>query len=419
MNLNIAGIDHQTAPIAVREQAMLKPCDLCDELGSLCPQIRQAAILSTCNRIEIYMVTNGQDAENAGAAKQSLKKILGLPEQKSPDYVYTFSNREAAEHLYRVVCGLESMVIGEYEVLGQVRQALDIAEKAGTMALPLRRVFEGAIRTGRLVREQTGISRNAMSVSSAAVELAAEITGDLKKCTMLVIGAGDAGRLVARVAREKQVLQIVVASRTRERALALAAELNGVPSDLSRLDSDLSRADIVVTCAGAPHRLLDVERIKKAMTGRQQPLVIVDIAVPRNVAPEVANIPDVYLYNLDDLNGFTFLNRRRREQEIEKAERLIAAELSRFERWWHDLQVRPVVGSLMSRAERIRIAQLSKTLKKLPPLSDQQKNDLEAMTRAIVTRILKDPIEYLQKNEDSHGTEMVTELFKLNGEERR
>ena len=309
------------------------------------------------------------------------------------------------------------MIIGEFEILGQTKQALEVAEKMDMVKLPLRHIFNSAIRTGRLVREQTGISRNALSVSSVAVDLSAKVIGDMKNCRMLVIGTGEAGKLAAKVAAERGTSQIVIASRTKERAQVLASAMQGVPADVNNLDNELNGADIIVTCAGAPHRILGFQKIKDAMCNRPgHPLVIIDIAVPRNVEPEVVNIPDVYLYNIDDLISIADLNRGQRENEIHLAEQIIAAEVGEFDSWWHDLEIRPVVVTLMSQAEKIRLAQFNKTLKKLPPLSDEQYESLEAMTKSIVNRILKEPIQYLKTNGNSKHAEIVKELFNLNPE---
>jgi len=231
---------------------------------------------------------------------------------------------------------------------------------------------------------------------------------------MLVIGAGEAGRLVAEVAMKRGVSQMVIASRTKNRAQALASVVNGVPTDFSELDNELSTVNIIVTCAGAPHRILGIHRIEAAMIKRPElPLVIIDIAIPRNVEPEVSNVKNVFLYNIDDLTGIADLNRKQRESEVQRAEQIITNEVDKFDCWWHDLEIRPIVGALMSRAEEIRLAQLNKTLKRLPPLSDEQHENLEAMTKSIVSRILKEPIQYLKTNENNCRAELVKELFNL------
>jgi glutamyl-tRNA reductase len=412
MQLNLVGINHQTAPLAIREKAAISSERLADALSLLHSHIPQGVILSTCNRTEVYTVASNEDAEKA--TLDFLKAMLEIPDNELQTYIYTHHDKEAANHLFRVTCGLESMIVGEYEVLGQVRQALEIAEKTGTVNLPLRHVFQSAVRTGRLVREQTGISRNALSVSSVAVDLAADIVGNLKKCTMLVIGAGEAGKLVAQVAVKRGVSRMVIASRTKDRAQALASSLNGVPTNISDLDNQLTSANIVLTCAGAPHRILGFNRVETAMKKRSElRLVIIDIAVPRNVEPEVSNIRNVFLYNIDDLTEIADLNRKQRENEIQCVEQIITDEVDKFGCWWHDLEIRPLVSALMSRADEIRLAQLNKTLKRLPPLSDEQRENLEAMTKSIVSRILKEPIRYLKAKEPNSRAELVKEIFNL------
>jgi glutamyl-tRNA reductase len=311
------------------------------------------------------------------------------------------------------------MIIGEYEILGQVKQALEAAEKAKVVNLPLRRLFQSAIRTGRRAREETEISKNALSVGSVAVDLAARVVGDFGDCKMMVIGTGEAGRLVAKAARDRGTSQIVVASRTRERASALAAVLGGIPVSLNNLVEELSTCNIVVTCASAPRQILDSCRVKSAMKARPElPLVIIDIAVPRNVASAVSKINNVFLYNIDDLTQVSNLNREQREEEIRQVEKIILAELVKFNSWQQALEFRPTVSALMKKAEGIRRRQLEQTIGKLHYLSDEERDSLEAMTRSIVTKILKDPICRLRATAGSnHGyAELVRELFQLDME---
>ncbi len=417
MRFSVVGINHQTAPLAVRERMAISGEGLTDALALLRSCVPQGVILSTCNRTEIYTVINSDGDEAEKAVLAFLKTRLDVSDEELLRYVYISYDMEAARHLFRVTSGLESMIVGEYEVLGQVRQALETAENTGMVNLPLRQVFYSAVRTGRRVREETGISKNALSVSSVAVDLAAGVVGDMRMSRMLVIGAGEAGRLVARVARERGVSQIVITSRTKDRAQAVATALHSVATDLSTLANELNTSNIVVTCAGAPHRILDFHKVEEAMRNRSGlPLVIIDIALPRNVEPEVGNIPNVFLYNIDDLTEIADSNLRQRQNEIRRAEEIITDEVNKFTSWWHDLSIRPIVGALMSRAEEIRLAQLNKTLKKLPPLSDEQRPNLEAMTKSIVSKVLKDPIQFLKINGNSRQSEMVKELFNLNVE---
>ena len=346
-----------------------------------------------------------------------MKAHLNIPDSDWAQRVYVHKNGAAVEHLFRVASGLDSMIIGEFEILGQVKHALEVAEKARMVNLPLRHLLQGAIRTGRRVREETGISKNALSVSSVAVDLAAKIAKEFERGKMLVIGAGEAGRLVAKAAKEKGISQIVVVSRSQETGSALAETLGGISVTLNNVVNELSTSHIVVTCSGAPHWILDVRRVEKAMMVRPElPLVIIDIGVPRNVEPEVGQINNVFVYNIDDLTEISNRNRQQREGEIQMAAEIIAAEVDKFISWWQVLEVRPIVNALMKKAEDIRRRQLNKTLSKLCNLSDEERDSLEAMTRSIATKILEDPVSHLKANANNNKDyiEMVRELFQLN-----
>ncbi len=404
------GVSHETAPVAIREQIAVSADGLRDFLSQLHSCNLQGVILSTCNRTEIY-TTGDKGGDGAEASLNFLKARLDVPDDTLLKYVYILRDKTAAEHLFRVACGLDSMIVGEFEVLGQVSHALEIAEEAGMVSLPLRQVFHRAMRAGRRVRKETGISKNVVSVSSVAVNLAATIVGDLKSCKMLVVGAGEAGRLVAKVARDSGTSQIVVANRTRERAAALG----GKAVDMSNIGDELATASIVVTCATAPHWILRVQQVEEAMRKRPElPLVVVDIAVPRNVEPAITEVRNVFLYNIDDLTEISNLNRKQREREIRGATDVMSAELDKLTSWWRVLEVTPVCSALMGRAENIRRTQLDKTLGKLHPLSCEERDSLEAMTKSIVTKILNDPIQYLKAN--GGAAETVKELFSLDME---
>ncbi len=415
MNICLVGINHHTAPVAIREQAAIRSGKLDEALQLLRAYTAHGVILSTCNRTEVYTVH--QDIDYARQASLDfLQSHLKTSDAALLEYTHVLDGEAAVTHLFRTASGLDSMIIGEYEVLGQVRQALEAAEKAEMVNLPLRRIFQNAIRTGRKVREETGISKNALSVSSVAVDLAARAVGNLEDCRMLVIGAGEAGRLVAKAARERGVSQIVVASRTQERAASLAEMLGGTSISMNNLEEELYTCDIVVTCADAPHCILDVRQVNESRRKRDGlPLVIIDIAVPRNVEPGVAQIENVFLYNIDDLSQISEQNRRQREMEVRKVEEIITGEMAKFADWWRDYKVRPVIRAMMSQAEEIRLAHLNRTLKRLPPLSDEEQYSLEMMTRAIVAKILKAPIHNLKTNGHSNGDylEKVKELFQL------
>jgi glutamyl-tRNA reductase len=415
MNICLVGINHRTAPVAIRERAAIRTAQLDDALQSLRPNLSHGVILSTCNRTEVYYTTD-DDSDAEAVILGFLQNLLDVPDAVLHQHTYVLNGEAAVEHLFRIASGLDSMVIGEYEVLGQVRQALEIAEKAKMANLTLRHVFQSAVRAGRRVRKETGISKNAFSTSSVAMDLAANIVNYLKDCKMLVIGTGEAGRLVAKAARDRGVSHIAVASRSQERALKLTKMLGGIRVSLNNLAAELETCNIVVTCSAAPHFVLDVTKVGAAMQKRPElPLVIIDIAVPRNVEPAVAQINNIFLYNIDDLSHLAEQNRRRRKSAVREAENIISAEMAKFTSWWQDFNIRPVVSAMMDKAEKIRLSQLDRTVKKLPPLSDRELYSLEMMTRAIVNKILKDPIRVLKNNRysDQNYTEIVKELFQL------
>ena len=290
MNIYLVGVNHRTAPVAILEKAAVRSGKLGGALQLLSSHTSHGVILSTCNRTEVY--TFPDDGSGAGAASLNfLQTYLDGMDATLLERTYALDGEAAVGHLFRIASGLDSMIVGEYEVLGQVRQALEIAEEKEMVNLPLRHIFQSAIRAGRRVRRETGISKNALSISSVAVDLAARAVGSPEGCRMLVIGAGEAGKQVAKVASERGISQIVVASRTRERASGLTKMLGGIPISLDNLAEELNTCNIIVTCADAPHYILDVSQVEAAMQRRPDlPLVIIDIAVPRNVAPVVAQI---------------------------------------------------------------------------------------------------------------------------------
>ncbi len=414
MHISLIGINHTTTPVAIREKVAISVHRLEGALASLRGYMANGVIVSTCSRTEILTI----DREARHAEEASLKFLtaqLNTPGIDLGRHIYILKDEAVIEHLFRVAAGLDSMLIGEFEVLGQVRQALAAAEQAGMVNLPLRNLLQSAIRTGRRVRKETGISRNALSVSSVAVDLAARVLGELTDCGVLVIGAGEAGKLAAKAAKQRGANRIVVISRKPERAAALAAMLGGVAAGRDSLLQELGMAQLVITCAGAPGRILDVERVREAMKNRpEQPLVILDIGVPRDVEPAVGGLNNVFLYNIDDLTQMAESNRRQREDEIDKAVAILDVEVDKFAAWWRSLNARPVVRALMRKAEEVRYAQLDKTLKKLCPLSSEERESLEAMTKAIVTKILKEPLYRLKSEASDKGyAEVVSRIFRL------
>jgi glutamyl-tRNA reductase len=414
MQIQAVGVNHSTTPVEIRERLAVSTDHLSEALKHLQHYVSQGLILSTCNRIEVYSVAEG--AALTQPAVDFLRSRATISDAELSPYIYSFRNDAAVGHLFRVAAGLDSMIIGEFEILGQVKNSLEAAEKAGMVGYPLRTLFHQGLRVGRQVREKTGISKNALSVSSVAVDLAAKAIGDLTKCHALVIGTGEAGRLVAKALKERGVTQITVTSRSYEKASAMAKSLGGSSVDIGSLGQELTGCDIAISCTGAPHFILDLKTMENAMSARSNhPLVIIDIAVPRDVDPEVRHLSNIFLYYIDDFTHISERNRKQRETEIKNATEIIEAEVKRFSSRWQQMEVKPVISGLVEKAEAIRQAQLKLTLKKLRRLSTEERQSLEAMTRAIVQKILHDPIQHLKKDADEKDdyVRLIAELFQL------
>lgn len=408
------GVNYSTTPIAVRERLGIPRARMQDALASLRDYIPKGVILATCNRTEIYAIDDDNHTAEQGI-RRFLQDWAGLTEDELSPYLYNSRDYIAMRHLAKATSGLYSMILGEYEILGQVKQAVEDAEKAEMLSLPLRRLFQHAISTGRRVRHETDISKNALSVSSVAVDLAAKVTGNIHNCKVLLIGAGAAGKLVARALAQRGVSQICVLSRSIESARELATYLGGNAADINDLRTEMMAADIIITCTGSPHFVVNRQVVEKAMSMRDRSLVIVDIAVPRDVESEVEEVPDVFLYDIDALNEIAGINRLEREKEIDSAMKIVTSELEFLLGWWKTLEVNPTIGALMQMADSIRQQQLDLTLKKLPPLAQEDQNNLEAMTKSIMNKILQQPIQCLKNNghHDGDFVEMVRELFAL------
>ena len=418
MEVCVVSINYSQTPVVIRERLAVGSNQLRDALILLHNYVSQGIILSTCNRIEVYtLVDKGCPAELAGI--NFLKARSDLADADLLPYIYLYQSEAAIKHLFCVASGLDSMIIGEFEILGQLNQALGEAEKTCQLGLPLRGLFRQAVRAGRRVRKETGISKNALSVSSVAVDLATEVVGDIRNCKVLVIGAGEAGRLAAKAIRERGGSQIVVASRSREKASALAATLGGDFVSMDNLIQELSVSDIAISGTAAPHLILKFHTVEEAMSARpERPLVLIDIAVPRDVEPGVRQIDNVFLYDINDFTKIVELNREQRQSEIQRAMEIIDDEVGRFTHWWQALEAKPTISALVSKAENIRQTQLGMTLKRLPGLSDEERASLEAMTKSIVQKILHDPIRYLKKNtrKKEDYIRIMNEVFRLDKE---
>ncbi len=417
MQICLVGVNHNSTPIEIRERLAVSSDHLPDALDLLRKYVTQGLIISTCNRTEIYSLV-----EKGSTSQPSIdffKAWSNISDADLLPYLYSYQDEAAIRHLFRVASGLDSMIIGEFEILGQVKHSLEEAKKARMIEHPLQNLFSQALSVGREVREKTGISRNALSVSSVAVDLAAKAVGDLSLCKAVVIGTGEAGNLVAKALKDRGISQIVTTSRSYDKASILAAALGGTTVDIGSLGRELATCDIAISCTGAPHLILDFKTVANAMQARDnRKLVIIDIAVPRDVDTEVRHISNVLLYDIDDFSRLSEANRKRRETEIQKVTDIIESEVDRFRSWWQANEAKPVISSLVKKAEDIRQAQLNITLKKLRHLSADERESIEAMTKAMMQKMLHDPIQNLKN--DSHRRDeyirLLNELFRLNEE---
>ena len=411
MHITLVGINHTTAPVSVRERFIFTP----DELSDALPRFGGAAILlSTCNRTEVYLASHHPIA--AGSVIALLRELKDAPDV-SEDIFYHLAEQDAVRHLFRVAAGVESMVLGEAEILGQVRAAFSAATAAGTHNAALSQLFHEAIRVGRRARSETAIGHHAVSVSSTAVALARQVLGDLSSRTVLVVSAGEAGKLAARSLARSGASRLLVINRRPERARELAAELEGEPIAFEALASAMADADIVISSSAATEFLIGRDEVAQAVERRNgRPLLLIDIAVPCDIDPAVCEFQQVHLYDIDDLQAVVEENRNSRRQEVAKVETVVDEGAARFAAWLRERGVVPTVAALRERADALREAELARTLRRAPELSASQRAAVEAMSTALVKKLLHDPITRLKSTDGERFVGTLRELFALDDE---
>ncbi len=416
MHLALVGLNHRTTPIEIREELAWGPEQCKDARVNLSSHVDEGMLLSTCNRTEIYsLVKNYEHGEEA--IFRFLSDYSGVAADTIKPVVYRMKDREAISHLFKVASGLDSMIVGEYEVLGQVRRSLEDAEMAKLLRYPLLNLFQQAVRVGRKVRQDTAISRNALSVSSAAVEMAKKIFVNIEGRKVLVVSAGEAGKLAVEALVKSSVFDVSVTSRTFDKALSLASSLGGKAFPFHQMEEALAQTDIVISCSGAPHYIIERPVIEHVMNHRpERPMLLIDLAVPRDIDPQVKLINKVFLYDIDGLNDICDQNRSQREREIGKAEAVVESEVDKFMLWWESLDTVPTIAGLLTKAEDIRRSQLEKALPKIKGLTEEDQAQIDAMTKAMIKKIFHDPIMFLKNNSNGSGSQYVKsvrELFKL------
>jgi glutamyl-tRNA reductase len=372
MNLLLVGVNHKTAPVALREMLASLIPDVAEAYQSLkaCPAFKELLLYSTCNRVEMLCVTEDPPGAEA-AVKGFFSRHPEVPQGALEESFYVQQDRDAVHHLFRVASSLDSMVVGEPQILGQMKAAYRQATEHNATGAILNRLLHKSFSVAKRVRRETGIGDHAVSVSYAAITLGRKIFGTLEGKSVILLGAGEMAESALEHLRGQGVARITVANRTLERGLALAERFGGEAVSLEELEAQLLAADILISSTGSPQYLLTRDQVKAAMRRRKQrPLFLIDIAVPRDLDPSINDLDNVYLYNIDDLKEVVEFNWQQRRQEALKAERLVGAETLKFLNWLHTLQVYPTIIALKEKAERICQAELKKTQANLGPLTE-------------------------------------------------
>ena len=438
MTILCLGLSHRTASVELRERLDFTSISMRAVLARFgCGQdarpksISELAILSTCNRLELYACVHEADASRAAVAHGPFAPLLdflvetrGLPASEFEAHLYRHIGTEAIEHLCRVAAGLDSMVLGESQILGQVVEAREVARGQGAVGPVLSALFRTAIRAGKRARAETAISRNPASVSSVAVRLAEQVIGRLADRRVLVIGAGEMGTLAVEALRARGVQQIAVANRTRQRVAELAERWGGQALSFEQLAEAIRQADIVIASTGAPHTLIRPALVREVMIGRAgQPLVFIDIAVPRNVDPAVGEIPNVRVFDIDSLQARLEGAIAERQNEVPRVEAIVAQEVMAFEEWLRGVEILPVITDLRQKAEAVRQRELDRTLRHLPHLDPQTREHIEHLSRSLVNKLLHEPTVRLRaeagNGQAAKYAETVRHLFGLTEEQMR
>jgi glutamyl-tRNA reductase len=420
MKVFVVGLNHKIADVDVREKLAFNGPKLEEGLTKFkeLPEVQEAIILSTCNRVELY--ANVRDAVKASeSVKTFLSEFHNINRESLNDALYIYDDIKAVGHIFRVASSLDSMVIGEPQILGQLKDAFELAHKKKTTGILLNRLMKKAISVAKRVRTETRIAENAVSISFAAVELAKKIFTDLSKKVFMLLGAGEMAELAAKHLISNGVKEVIVSNRTYERACELAKEFNGKPVRFDEFIQQMIRADIVICSTGASDYVLKKSQMQKVMKERKQrPVFIIDISVPRNIDPETNDLDNVYLYNIDDLQGVVDANRFERQKEAEKAERLVEEEVETFFKWQSSLDSVPTIIALREKAEEIKKEELDKLLSKFPGIGEKEKKAIEYMAAAITNKLIHPPTAALKEDFEDKDIMVATikRLYGIDGE---
>jgi glutamyl-tRNA reductase len=413
------GVSHKTAPVALRERLALPEGRATRILHDLTarPEIHEAVAISTCNRTELYLVAaDPVEAENLALGE--LSRQAGIRPTELLGRLYSHRGMDAVRHLFSVAAGLDSMIVGEAEVQGQVKRAYELALVEGATGPISNRLFRDALGAGKRVRTETALGRSRVSVSSVAVDLARDVLGDLETRRVLVVGAGENGELTAKALADRGVRTVFVANRRYDRAIGLAQRFGGEAVRFDDLPAEIVDADIVVGCTSSPHLIVGADELALVTAQRAgRPLLLIDIAVPRDIDPRVRELPGITLYDMDDLQRTVARNLDVQEAEAARARTVIDEELQRFDRWLATLDVVPTIAALRERGEQVVQQVLRENEGRWEALSDADRERIELMARAVVNRLLHDPTTRLKRaRDDEEGyvhLQALRELFGL------
>lgn len=413
MHIVVVGINHRTAPVEIRERLTFNPSQLGDAMKSLNGKksILENVILSTCNRTEIYAVV---DQLHTGRyyIKEFLSQWFDIGLQEFSQFLFIYEQDGAIEHLFRVACGLDSLVLGETQILGQVRSSFLLAQEERTTGTVFNELFKKAVTLAKRAHSETEIGANAVSVSYAAVELAKKIFGSLEQKHVLILGAGKMGELAIKNLYGNGATKVTVINRTYEKARLLAERFSGEAKSMNELQEALSDADILISSTGAKNFVITknmMEAVQKKRRGK--PLFMVDIAVPRDLDPELDQLENVFLYDIDDLEGIVEANLQERQKAAETIALMIEAEIVEFKQWVNMLGVVPVISALREKALTIQAATMNSLERKLPHLSERDKKVLNKHTKSIINQMLKDPILQAKELAGSKDADAALDLF--------
>ena len=424
MNIIVVGLSHKTAPVEIREKVAFPPTAMEAPLRQMLalPAISEAVIVSTCNRVELY-ATSRQPEMAILELKDFLAKFHDLPAAELDDHLYDLTGEDAIRHVLRVAASLDSMVIGEPQILGQIKTAYGYACEFHTAGTILNRFLHKAFSVAKRVRTETAIASNAVSISFAAVELARKIFDSLENKTVMLVGAGEMCELAAKHFVNQGVAKVLVTNRTFSRAEKLAEEFNGTAVNFENFREQLHRVDILLSSTGAPDYVLSAKKLKEVCKVRRyKPMFLIDIAVPRDIDPAANKLDNIYLYDVDDLQGVVQANLKERHKEAAKAELIIGEEVEQFQNWLATLEVKPTIVALRQQMEQVRQAEMEKTLANLNDLNDKERKAIEAMTSAIVNKILHQPTHILKQASNAENGNLyldaIRTLFALPHEDK-